>query len=83
LASLAGRYGVSEANVAAWNKVKPGTKLAAGQTLTILMPSQGSRRVTRAAAKAPAVGKAAGKAPVKGAGKAPGKRPPQKSQAKR
>jgi membrane-bound lytic murein transglycosylase D len=83
LASLAGRYGVSEANVAAWNKVKPGTKLAAGQTLTILMPSQGSRRVTRAAAKAPAAGKAAGKAPVKGAGKAPGKRPPQKSQAKR
>lgn len=47
LASLAARHGVSEANMATWNKLKTGAHLTAGQTLTILVPSQGSRRVAR------------------------------------
>jgi membrane-bound lytic murein transglycosylase D len=47
LASLASRHGVSEANMAAWNKLKVNTHLASGQTLTLLVPSQGARRVTR------------------------------------
>ncbi len=47
LASLAARHGVSEANMAAWNKLKANANLGTGQTLTILVPSQGARRVTR------------------------------------
>jgi membrane-bound lytic murein transglycosylase D len=50
LASLAARHGVSEANMASWNKLKANAHLTAGQTLTILVPSQGARRVTRASA---------------------------------
>jgi membrane-bound lytic murein transglycosylase D len=47
LASLAARHGVSEANMATWNKLKVNTHLASGQTLILLVPSQGARRVTR------------------------------------
>jgi membrane-bound lytic murein transglycosylase D len=47
LASLAARHGVSEANMASWNKLKVNARLTTGQTLTILVPSQGARRVTR------------------------------------
>ncbi len=47
LASLAARHGVSETNMAAWNKLKVSAHLATGQTLTILVPSQGARRVAR------------------------------------
>ncbi|WP_416545411.1 transglycosylase SLT domain-containing protein [Limnohabitans sp. DCL3] len=47
LASLAARHGVSEANMASWNKLKVNARLSTGQTLTILVPSQGARRVTR------------------------------------
>ena len=47
LASLAARHGVSEANMAAWNKLKVNARVSAGQTLTILVPSQASRRVAR------------------------------------
>ena len=47
LASLAARHGVSEANMAAWNKLKVNARLSAGQNLTILVPSQASRRVAR------------------------------------
>ena len=47
LASLAARHGVSEANMASWNKLKPNARLRAGQNLTILVPSQASRRVAR------------------------------------
>jgi membrane-bound lytic murein transglycosylase D len=50
LASLAARHGVSEANMASWNKLKVNARLATGQTLTILVPSQGARRVTRPSA---------------------------------
>jgi membrane-bound lytic murein transglycosylase D len=47
LASLAARHGVSAANMAAWNKIKANAPVAAGQTLTILVPSEGPRRVAR------------------------------------
>jgi membrane-bound lytic murein transglycosylase D len=47
LASLAARHGVSEANMAAWNQLKVNAPLASGQSLTILVPSQAARRVTR------------------------------------
>lgn len=47
LASLAARHGVSEANIADWNKLKPKARVATGQSFTILVPSQASRRVSR------------------------------------
>ena len=47
LASLAARHGVTAANMAAWNKIKANAPVAAGQTLTILVPSEGARRVAR------------------------------------
>ena len=47
LASLAARHGVSEANMAAWNQLKVNARVTAGQSLTILVPSQASRRVSR------------------------------------
>jgi membrane-bound lytic murein transglycosylase D len=47
LASLAARHGVSATNMAAWNKLKANSPVAAGQTLTILVPSEGARRVAR------------------------------------
>jgi membrane-bound lytic murein transglycosylase D len=53
LASLAARHGVSEANMASWNKLKANAHLAAGQTLTILVPSQAARRVARPSAIKP------------------------------
>ena len=53
LASLAARHGVSEANMASWNKLKANAHLTAGQTLTILVPSQGARRVTRPSSNKP------------------------------
>ncbi len=48
LASLAARHGVSEANIADWNKLKPKARVSSGQSFTILVPSQASRRVGRA-----------------------------------
>jgi len=53
LASLAARHGVSEANMASWNRLKINARLTTGQTLTILVPSQGARRVTRSAPNKP------------------------------
>jgi membrane-bound lytic murein transglycosylase D len=47
---LAARHGVSEANMASWNKLKVNARLATGKTLIILVPSQGARRVTRPSA---------------------------------
>jgi membrane-bound lytic murein transglycosylase D len=47
LASLAARHGVSEANMAAWNQLKINARVTPGQSLTILVPSQASRRVSR------------------------------------
>lgn len=47
LASLAARHGVTEANMATWNKLRINTHLVTGQSLTLLVPSQGSRRVTK------------------------------------
>jgi membrane-bound lytic murein transglycosylase D len=47
LASLAARHGVSQANMAAWNQLKINARVTPGQSLTILVPSQASRRVSR------------------------------------
>ena len=58
LASLAARHGVSEANMLAWNSLKANARVATGQNLTILVPSQGSRRVSRSTPNKPATTKA-------------------------
>ncbi|OYU12314.1 MAG: lytic transglycosylase [Comamonadaceae bacterium PBBC1] len=56
LASLAARHGVSAANVAEWNRLKPLVNLNNGQTLTLLVPSQAPRRVEKSTARrSPAV----------------------------
>jgi hypothetical protein len=39
--------------MASWNKLKANAHLAAGQTLTILVPSQAARRVARPSAIKP------------------------------
>ena len=59
LASLAARHGVSQANMASWNQLKMNANLTAGQSLTLLVPSQGSRRVARESFKKPVQAKAA------------------------
>jgi membrane-bound lytic murein transglycosylase D len=69
LASLAARHGVSEANMATWNKLKAGARLTAGQTLTILVPSQGSRRVARSTPPSHSAAPKAASAPRKKAPK--------------
>ena len=51
LASLAARHGVTEANMVTWNKLKANSRLVTGQTLTLLVPSQGSRKVTQSSSK--------------------------------
>jgi membrane-bound lytic murein transglycosylase D len=51
LASLAARHGVSAANVAEWNRLKPQVSLSNGQTLTLLVPSQAPRRVEKSSAR--------------------------------
>ncbi len=58
LASLAARHGVSAANMATWNKLPLQARITTGQTLTVLVPSQGSRRVDRSSPKKPAQAKA-------------------------
>ena len=49
LASLAARHGVTAANMADWNRLKISANLSAGQTLTVLVPSQAPRRVSKPA----------------------------------
>lgn len=44
LASLAARHGVSAANMATWNKLKPTVHLTAGQTLAVLVPTSQAPR---------------------------------------
>ena len=44
LASLAARHGVSAANMATWNKIKPTASLAAGQNLAVMVPFQSPRK---------------------------------------
>lgn len=49
LASLAARHGVTAAAMADWNRLKISANLSAGQTLTVLVPSQAPRRLAKAA----------------------------------
>lgn len=63
LARLASRHGVSAANVADWNRLKPNASLSKGQSVTIYVPAKASRRAAKSAPR-----KAKGqrsKAPVK------------------
>ncbi len=46
LASLAARHGVSAANMATWNKLKPNVNLSAGQSLAVLVPTSQSPRLS-------------------------------------
>lgn len=63
LARLASRHGVSAANLADWNRLKPNASLSKGQSLAIYVPAKASRRAAKSAPR-----KAKGqrsKAPVK------------------
>jgi membrane-bound lytic murein transglycosylase D len=50
LASLAARHGVSAANMATWNKLKPNANLSSGQSLAVLVPTSQSPRLSARAA---------------------------------
>jgi membrane-bound lytic murein transglycosylase D len=71
LASLAARHGVSEANMAAWNQLKINARVTPGQSLTILVPSQASRRVSRSTPNKPHSQKAASQSAKKAKKPAP------------
>ena len=47
LARLASRHGVSAANVADWNRLKPNAKLSTGQALSIYVPAKASPRAVK------------------------------------
>jgi membrane-bound lytic murein transglycosylase D len=65
LSRLASRHGVSAANVADWNRLKPNAALTNGQTLAIYVPAKASRASGKSSPKRASVQK--GKAPVKAA----------------
>ena len=46
LASLAARHGVSAANMATWNKLKPNAHLSTGQSLAVLVPTSQAPRLS-------------------------------------
>jgi len=54
LMRLASRHGVSAANVADWNRLKPNATLSNGQSLSIYVPAKASRRAAPQRNKAPA-----------------------------
>jgi membrane-bound lytic murein transglycosylase D len=47
LARLASRHGVSAANVADWNRLKPNVTLSNGQTLAIYVPAKAPRKAVK------------------------------------
>ncbi|MDP4733144.1 MAG: transglycosylase SLT domain-containing protein [Limnohabitans sp.] len=49
LARLASRHGVSAANLADWNRLKPNASLSKGQSLAIYVPAKASRRAAKSA----------------------------------
>jgi membrane-bound lytic murein transglycosylase D len=49
LALLAARHGVTAANLATWNDLKPNAKLTAGKKLAVLVPSKETRRLGKTA----------------------------------
>lgn len=53
LLRLASRHGVTAANVADWNRLKPNATLSNGQSLSIYVPAQASRRAAPQRNKAP------------------------------
>jgi membrane-bound lytic murein transglycosylase D len=48
LARLASRHGVSAANVADWNSIRPNAALTKGQSLAIYMPAKAARKASKA-----------------------------------
>jgi membrane-bound lytic murein transglycosylase D len=56
LARLASRHGVSSANVADWNKLRPYTRLKSGQHLAIYVPSKVASKSTKASRTAKRAG---------------------------
>jgi membrane-bound lytic murein transglycosylase D len=50
LASLAARHGVTAANMASWNKLSSVSTLKGGQSLVVLVPSEGARRSSKSTA---------------------------------
>ncbi|MEY3611161.1 MAG: Membrane-bound lytic murein transglycosylase precursor [Pseudomonadota bacterium] len=49
LSRLASRHGVTAANVADWNRLKPNAALSGGQTLAIYVPAKASRTAAKTA----------------------------------
>jgi membrane-bound lytic murein transglycosylase D len=47
LSALAARHGVSAANVADWNKLRPNARLTGGQSLAIYVPSKAANKPAR------------------------------------
>lgn len=73
LASIAGRYGVSQAVLAAWNGLRQGVRrgmrllVQPASTQTLLTTESGERQVLSSAQRAPAAVKVAAQAPHEGA----------------
>jgi membrane-bound lytic murein transglycosylase D len=69
LSRLASRHGVSAANVADWNRLKPNAALSNGQSLAIYVPAKASRASGKTSPKRSAApkSKAPAKAPARGA----------------
>jgi membrane-bound lytic murein transglycosylase D len=65
LSRLASRHGVSAANVADWNRLKPNAALSNGQSLAIYVPAKASRAAGKTSPKRSAAPKS--KAPARGA----------------
>jgi membrane-bound lytic murein transglycosylase D len=63
LSRLASRHGVSAANVADWNRLKPNAALSNGQTLAIYVPAKASRAVAKSVPRRAGVQHS--KAPIK------------------
>jgi membrane-bound lytic murein transglycosylase D len=77
LALLAARHGVTAANLATWNDLKPNVKLTAGKKLAVLVPSKETRRLNKSA---PTTGP--GKKPSSAKTKPAGKPAPKSTQRK-
>ena len=51
LGRLAARHGVTAANLAAWNQLKPNARLVAGKKLAVYVPSKNTRTATKSPAR--------------------------------
>ncbi len=65
LSALAARHGVSAANVADWNKLRPNARLTSGQPLAIYVPSKVASKSTKAGRTAKRAGPKTRSTPAK------------------